>query len=267
MKIFENISEMQRFAEESRNKKFKIGLVPTMGYLHEGHLSLMRSLRKKCDILVVSIFVNPTQFAAGEDLNRYPRDFKKDEQLCEQENVDVIFYPTEEQMYPHPYFTYITVEKLSELMCGISRPTHFRGVTTIVAKLFNIVKPHLAIFGEKDYQQAVIIKRMVTELNFDIKIETAPIVRESDGLALSSRNKYLNEIDRRNAPGLYKSLQNAQKLIREGEREVSILKSEMEQKIFEIPNTKVDYIEIIDPDTLQSLENTNDIHQVQDHET
>ena len=258
MKIFEDISEMQRFAEDSRNKNLRIGLVPTMGYLHKGHLSLMRSLRKKCDILVVSIFINPAQFGKGEDLEKYPRDFERDENLCRQEEVDILFYPPADQMYPEPYITYVTVEQLSIIMCGISRPTHFRGVTTVVAKLFNIVKPHVAIFGEKDYQQAIIIKRMVIDLNFGIAIETAPIIRESDGLALSSRNKYLNATDRKNAAGLYKSLRYAQKLYREGEKEAAILKDKMEEMIRKIPHAKVDYIEIFDPDTLESLEKIKD---------
>jgi len=257
MKKFDNISEMQQFAEYSRKNGLKIGLVPTMGYLHEGHLSLIRSLRKKCDILVVSIFINPTQFDAGEDLDKYPRDFERDENLCRQEEVDVIFYPTADQMYPAPYFTYITVEKLSKMMCGISRPTHFRGVTTIVAKLFNIVKPHVAIFGEKDYQQAIIIKQMVIDLNFDIGIVTAPIVREADGLALSSRNKYLNSANRKNAVVLYQSLEYAQKLLHDRKIKAAVLKGKMEDMILTKPHTKIDYIEIIDPDTLEPLEEIN----------
>ena len=257
MKKFDTISEMQQFAEYSRNNGLKIGLVPTMGYLHEGHLSLIRLLRKKCDILVVSIFINPTQFDVGEDLDKYPRDFERDESLCRQEEVDVIFYPTADQMYPDPYSTYITVEKLSNIMCGISRPTHFRGVTTIVAKLFNIVKPHMAIFGEKDYQQAMIIKKMVSDLNFDIEIVTAPIVREVDGLALSSRNKYLNSANRKNAVVLYQSLVYAQKLFHQGETKAAVLKRKIEEMILRKPHTKIDYIEIIDPDTLESLEEVN----------
>jgi len=254
MIIFENILDMQNFAESSRKKGKRIGLVPTMGYLHEGHLSLIRNMRKNCDVLVVSIFVNPAQFGISEDLNKYPRDFERDQELCRKEDVDVVFYPEASTMYPEDYDTYITVEKLSTIMCGISRPTHFRGVTTVVAKLFNIIKPQIAIFGEKDYQQAVIIKKMVRDLNFNLVIETVPIIRESDGLALSSRNKYLNEADRKNALVLYQSLQHAKNLFQKGERNTLVLKQEMEKMIQQIPNARIDYIEIVTPGTLNSLD-------------
>ncbi|UCF65319.1 MAG: pantoate--beta-alanine ligase [bacterium] len=252
MKIFEDIPDMQKFAESVRKSGKRIGLVPTMGYLHEGHLSLIRNIRKSCDVVVVSVFVNPTQFGIGEDLNKYPRDFKRDQELCRKENVDIVFYPEVPKMYPEGYDTYITVEKFSGIMCGVSRPTHFQGVTTVVAKLFNIVKPHIAIFGEKDYQQAIIIKKMVQDLNFDIVIETSPIIRESDGLALSSRNKYLNKNDRKNAVLLYQSLQHAKKLFQKGERDILIIKQEMAKMILQIPNARIDYIEIVAPDTLRS---------------
>ncbi len=253
MQIIRTIKEMQEFANRTRKAGRIIGFVPTMGYLHEGHLSLMRLARPRCDVLVVSIFVNPTQFGPGEDFERYPRDLARDELLCEQEQVDVIFYPSAEEMYPQPYRTYIQVEELSETMCGLSRPGHFRGVTTVVGKLFNIVKPHFAVFGQKDFQQAVIIKKMVLDLNFDLEIVTAPIVREPDGLAMSSRNKYLSESERQEALVLYKSLKLARQLVEEGIRESERIREEMEKLIRNSPSAAIDYIAIVDPETLQPV--------------
>jgi len=254
MKIIRHISEMQKLADDERRQGKIIGFVPTMGYLHEGHLSLMRIARSKCDTLVVSIFVNPTQFGPQEDLNRYPRNFKRDENLCQRENVDVIFYPESEEMYPAPYFTTIHVKKLTETMCGLSRPGHFDGVATVVGKLFNIVKPHFAVFGEKDYQQALVIRQMVKDLNFNVQILTGPIVREKDGLAMSSRNEYLTGKKRQDALVLVKSLQLAQKLIKEGKRNSSEIRGEMEQFIRRVPGAKIDYIAIADAETLEPVE-------------
>lgn len=254
MKIIRHISEMQKLADEERKRGRIIGFVPTMGYLHEGHLSLMRIARPKCNTLVVSIFVNPTQFGPGEDLNRYPRDFARDENLCRQEKVDVIFYPNPEEMYPKPYLTLIHVKKLTETMCGASRPGHFDGVATVVGKLFNIVKPHFAVFGEKDYQQALVIRQMVNDLNFDVQILTGPIIREEDGLAMSSRNEYLTGEKRRDALILVKSLQLAQKRILEGKRKASEIREEMEQLIRQVPTAKIDYIAIVDAETLEPVE-------------
>ncbi|GAB4376445.1 MAG: pantoate--beta-alanine ligase [Calditrichia bacterium] len=253
MQIISNINNMRKTAEEIRKAGKIIGFVPTMGYLHEGHLSLIRLCRKKCDVLVVSIFVNPTQFGPQEDYEKYPRDFHRDEKLCQSENVDIIFYPSREEMYPEPHYTYVTVEKLSDTMCGLSRPGHFRGVATIVAKLFNVVKPHLAVFGEKDYQQALIIKQMVRDLNFDVTIITGPIVREPDGLAMSSRNAYLNAESRENALVLYKSLQLARKLVEEGVRNATMIRLQMEQLIRETPGASLDYIAIVDARTLEPV--------------
>ena len=224
-----------------------------MGYLHEGHLSLMRRARPQCDILVVSIFVNPTQFGPNEDFERYPRDFERDERLCREVGVDVVFYPTADAMYPRPYLTYVHVEKLSETMCGASRPGHFRGVTTVVTKLFNIVQPHIAVFGQKDYQQSLIIRQMVRDLNFDVEIDVAPIVREADGLAMSSRNKYLSPEERQQALVLYRSLTRAEELIREGERNVDTLLQAMKTVISEAPDARIDYIAIVDAETLEPL--------------
>jgi pantoate--beta-alanine ligase len=254
MQIIKNISEMQKLADQFRDNGKKIGFVPTMGYLHEGHLSLMRIARPKCDVLIVSIFINPTQFGPNEDLNKYPQDFQRDEKLCQEENVDVIFYPTKDMMYTEPYHTFINVEKLSNTMCGKSRPGHFQGVATVVGKLFNIVKPHFAAFGEKDFQQAVIIKQMVTDLNFDVEIITGPIVREHDGLAMSSRNKYLSVEERQNALILYKSLKLAEKMVMDGKNDTEFIYNKMINLIEETPDAIIDYIAIVDSKTLKPVQ-------------
>jgi pantoate--beta-alanine ligase len=254
MKVIRKISEMQNFSDVCRQRNQKIGFVPTMGFLHEGHLSLIKLIRKQCDILVVSIFVNPTQFSPGEDLAKYPRDFERDEGMCRDKEVDVIFYPSEQQMYATPYLTHVKVEILEQTMCGLSRPHHFQGVVTVVSKLFNIVKPNVAIFGEKDFQQAVIIKQMVKDLNFDIEVTTGPIVREGDGLALSSRNKYLNVQERENATILFKSLKYGRDLFQKGINNPGEIIEKMRQMIQNVPNVKIDYISLVDPETLQSVE-------------
>jgi pantoate--beta-alanine ligase len=250
MQTIQNIKEMQSLADLLRSEGKTIGLVPTMGFMHEGHLSLMRIASPKCDVLVVSIFVNPTQFGPNEDLNKYPRDFDRDEKLCREEKVDVIFYPTKDMMYSEPYVTFINVEKLSETMCGLSRPGHFKGVATVVAKLFNIVKPHFAVFGQKDFQQAVIIKQMVRDLNFPVEILTGPIVREVDGLAMSSRNRYLSPTERQNALVLYNSLKLAEKLVREGNDDSDFIHAKMKNLIQQIPEANIDYIAIVDSNAL-----------------
>jgi pantoate--beta-alanine ligase len=258
MKVIQDIYQMQNYSDSQRGKGDILGLVPTMGYLHQGHLSLMRIMRTQCDQMVVSIFVNPTQFAPSEDLDRYPRDFERDLQLCQLEKVDVIFYPSADQMYPPSYYTYVNVEKITRVMCGKYRPGHFKGVTTVVTKLFNIVKPHIAIFGEKDYQQLRVIQQMVKDLNFDIQILNAPIVREPDGLAMSSRNEYLNKEEREKAIVLYKSLQLAKKLYAGGERDCLKLKRKIKKFINNIQDTKIEYVEILDPTTLESISNIKD---------
>ena len=235
----------------------KIGFVPTMGYLHEGHFSLLRRAKKECDICVVSIYVNPTQFGPTEDLSRYPRDFTRDARLCREAGVDVIFFPSDEQMYPGKaaglYSTYVVEEVLSRSMEGAARPTHFRGVTTIVAKLFNIVLPDLAVFGAKDFQQAAVIQRMVQDLNFPLKIVVAPTVREPDGLAKSSRNKYLVGDLRLQAIALWQAIQTAQKAVRAATAPVNAtrLRKLLQQQIERQPEARVDYIEFFAPDTLQ----------------
>ncbi|MCX5843210.1 MAG: pantoate--beta-alanine ligase, partial [Deltaproteobacteria bacterium] len=206
MKILNTAREMQAFSESLRNKGKNIAFVPTMGYFHEGHLSLMQEGARLGDFLAISIYVNPTQFGPGEDLGRYPRDFERDRSLAEGVGVDVIYYPENKEMYPEYYQTYVTVEAVTQNLCGITRPGHFRGVATVCAKLFNIVKPHVAIFGKKDFQQLVTIKRMVQDLNMDLEIIGMPIVREADGLAMSSRNVYLKEKERDSALSLSRSL-------------------------------------------------------------
>ena len=258
MRIIRTVSEMQAVADSLRIKKKTIGFVPTMGFLHEGHLSLIRKAKTLCDVAVVSIFVNPAQFGPNEDFDSYPRDLARDEKLCAAENVQILFYPIREEMYPSPYFTYVHVEKLDQTMCGTSRPGHFRGVTTIVTKLFNAVKPHVAVFGQKDYQQAVIIRQMVKDLNMDVKIVVAPIVREPDGLAMSSRNSYLSPQQRKDALVLYKSLQQAEKMIKSGERSADKIQREMKALIKTAAGAEIDYIAIADGDNLNPLREVRD---------
>jgi len=255
MKIVKKIAEMQKIADELRQQGKSIGFVPTMGYLHEGHLSLMRCARKGNDVVVISIFVNPTQFAPGEDYERYPRDEEGDIKKAKEVGVDIVFIPDVEEMYPADYSTYVEEQDLSAGLCGARRPGHFRGVTTIVTKLFNIVKPHRAYFGKKDYQQLRVIERVVRDLNFDIEIIGCPIVREADGLAMSSRNVYLNQEERKSALSLYNSLLLAQDMIKNGERNPDTIKKAMEEFILKHPHVKkIDYIEIVDKHTLQPVD-------------
>ncbi len=253
MRVIFSSFEMQKEVMSLKRQGKSIGFVPTMGALHEGHLSLVRQARKENDVVVVSIFVNPTQFGPNEDFERYPRQFDKDKELLEKENVEYVFYPSVSDMYPEGYETYVYLEKLHKHLCGLSRPGHFRGVATVVAKLFNIVQPDKAYFGQKDYQQALIIKKMVRDLNFPVEIVVMPIVRESDGLAMSSRNMYLSPEERKNATVLYRSLQKAKELIKAGERDVRKIKKEMEKIISSVPS-RIDYVEIVHPETLESLE-------------
>ena len=256
MRVIRSIQEMYKLSESARKEGKIIGFVPTMGYLHEGHLSLIRIARKRCDLLVVSIFVNPTQFGPNEDLNSYPRDFERDSKLCEKEGVDVIFAPTAEEMYPDGYSTWVEVKgPVTEVLCGAFRPGHFRGVTTVVAKLFNIVQPHFAVFGQKDAQQLVVIKKMTRELNFPVEIVAAPTVREKDGLAMSSRNEYLNEKERKVAPKIYQSLILAKNMLLRGERNTEKIKNEMRKFLESAKLIKVQYIDIVDADTLEPLKN------------
>ncbi len=245
---------MQGFSEALRLQGKRISFVPTMGYLHDGHLKLMEEGRKRGDCLVISIYVNPTQFSPNEDLDKYPRDFERDEQLARNVGVDVIFYPSNEEMYPAPYHTYVSVEDITSNLCGLSRPMHFRGVATICAKLFNVVKPHVAIFGRKDFQQLVVIRRMVTDLNMDLEVIGIPTVREVDGLAMSSRNAYLKDGERESALSLSRSLKLASDLYHRGERNAGTIIHEVEGFIKRHPGATIDYVKICDVDTMADVE-------------
>ncbi len=243
---------MQKVADRLREEGKSIGFVPTMGALHQGHLSLMQRARRENDIVVMSIFVNPTQFGPGEDYRRYPRPFQKDRLLAQREGVNIIFYPSVSEMYGEGYSTYVEVERLSKVLCGLSRPGHFRGVASAVCKLFNIVKPHVAYFGQKDYQQLKIIKRMVQDLNMEIEIRECPIVREPDGLAMSSRNSYFSSQERKEALSLYGALKRAKQLIKAGNSVPDVI-SETEEIIQREPYAKIDYIKIVNPETLEDM--------------
>ena len=223
MRIISSVSEMQSYADSLRKKGMTIGFVPTMGALHEGHISLLKKSIETCDRTILSIFVNPTQFSPSEDFGKYPRDFEQDEKLAEELGVDIIFYPAKEAIYPNGYSTYTIVEGLSNQLEGKSRPSHFKGVTTVVNKLFNIVKPHVAFFGQKDAQQALIIKRMITDLNMDIDIVVCPTIREDDGLALSSRNSLLSPEARKEAVFIHQALKEAESLHLNGTQKSEIL--------------------------------------------
>lgn len=252
MNIVNTVSEMQKLSDEMRKTK-RIGFVPTMGYLHEGHLSLVKKAKELSDITVVSIFVNPIQFGPQEDLAKYPRDFDRDAKLLEKEKTDIIFYPDAKEMYPGAFSTYVEVKKLEDHLCGKRRPGHFVGVATVVTKLFNIVKPHLAVFGQKDFQQLVVIEKMVRDLNMGIEIIGHPTVREKDGLAMSSRNTYLNDSERDRALLINASLKKAEKLFREGERDTATLKKEVEGVLHQKEGINVEYINVCDTDTLEEL--------------
>lgn len=244
---------MQKLADNLR-KQGTVGFVPTMGALHEGHLSLVRKCRRHADFVVVSIFVNPTQFGPGEDLERYPRRLQEDCRLLRKEHVDVAFCPPVNEMYPEGACTWVEVPKLSAGLCGKFRPGHFRGVATVVARLFNLVRPHVAVFGLKDAQQLAVIRRMNRDLGFGIKIVAAPTVREPDGLALSSRNAYLNRAERMQAPVLYRSLVHARRLVSKGERDAGRIKAEIRRFIREHSHARIQYVECVDAESLEPLE-------------
>jgi len=253
MELFETVEEMQNYSESLRLQGKTIAFVPTMGYLHEGHLNLMREGRKRGERLVISIYVNPTQFGPNEDLDKYPRDFKGDEKLAEEVGCDAIFYPSNKEMYPENYHTYVNVEKVTENLCGLSRPDHFRGVATVCAKLFNIVKPHVAIFGNKDFQQLTVIKRMVNDLNMDLEIIGMPTVREPDGLAMSSRNTYLQENERESALSLSRSLKRAEEMYAAGERDAGRIIDEVRSFIDGHSHTRIDYVKICNTETMEDI--------------
>ncbi|MBN1848815.1 MAG: pantoate--beta-alanine ligase [Deltaproteobacteria bacterium] len=254
MKIIKKILEMQDQSDHLRSSGKKIAFVPTMGFLHEGHLELMRYGKKTVDTLVVSIFVNPTQFGPNEDFDAYPRDMEGDLLKVEQVGGDIVFSPEAGEMYPADSQTKVVVDKVTKHLCGLSRPGHFDGVTSVVSKLFNIVKPHIAIFGEKDYQQLAVIRRMVMDLNMGIEIVGIPTVRESDGLAMSSRNAYLNPQERASALCLKKALDLADRLANEGEKNTRTIKRSMEELILRHPFTEIDYVQLCDPVSLEDVE-------------
>ncbi len=258
MKIIRSSREMQDWSRSQRRAGCLIGFVPTMGYLHEGHLSLVDLARARSGATVLSIFVNPKQFGPREDLDRYPRDFERDEKLCRDAGVDVVFYPSVSEMYPPDYSTYVVEEALGEgLLCGASRPGHFRGVTTVVAKLFNIVLPDLCVLGEKDAQQLRVLRRMTRDLNFPLEIVPGPTVREADGLAMSSRNKFLTPAERSEAVALSRSLVAARAAFAAGERDARRLREVILMELGQAPSGTVDYVAIVDDDTMQPLEKIN----------
>jgi pantoate--beta-alanine ligase len=253
MKVLSTIPDMRAASRGVRAQGKTVGLVPTMGALHEGHLALVRAAKLRCDAVAVSIFVNPTQFGPNEDFAKYPRPFERDRDLLQAEGVDFIFAPPPEEMYPTGAGTWVTVEGMSDRLCGRSRPGHFRGVTTVVAKLFHIVEPDLAFFGQKDAAQCAIIRRMVCDLNLPVQIVVCPIVREPSGLAMSSRNAYLSPQQRQSALALYGSLKEIARRFHSGERNAASLSAAGNQVVAGEPAVRLDYLEIVDPDTLEPL--------------
>ena len=257
MQLFETIDAARAFSRARRHQGKRVGLVPTMGALHDGHLSLVRAAKSQCDVVAVSIFVNPTQFGPNEDFAKYPCSFERDCALLEKENVDAVFAPSVEEMYPPGTVTHVTVEGLSEKLCGKSRPGHFRGVTTVVAKLFHITEPDVAFFGQKDAAQVAIIRRMVHDLNFPVEIVACPIVRESNGLAMSSRNAYLDSQQRKSALVLYRSLARVREVFDRGERNTAKLITAGKETIAKDTGVRLDYFEVVDPETLDPLARIN----------
>jgi len=250
MQVINTIAEMRKLR---RQLSEPVGFVPTMGYFHEGHLSLVRQARKENPTVVVSIFVNPTQFGPGEDFQDYPRDLNHDLELLEREKVDIVFVPSEEEMYPRDFNSWVDVEKVTERLEGASRSGHFRGVATICAKLFNIIQPTRAYFGQKDAQQAIVIKKMVADLNMNLEIVVVPTVRESNGLAMSSRNTYLNPEERQAATVLFKALSLARELWHGGEKDADKIRHQMTSLIHKEPLAKIDYVSIADANTMEEL--------------
>jgi pantoate--beta-alanine ligase len=250
MDIITSLADMQSRCLAERRAGKRIAFVPTMGFLHDGHGSLLREGRKRGDLLVLSIFVNPTQFGANEDLDRYPRDLPRDLELARAAGVDLVWTPTPEQLYPQGFATWVEVEGLTEVLCGASRPGHFRGVTTVVCKLFNVVQPDVALFGEKDFQQLAVIRRMTADLNLPVAIVGMPIVREADGLALSSRNVYLSAAERRQALSLSQAIARARQLAASGVRDAAALLNEVRTLIAAQPDVRIDYLQICHQATL-----------------
>jgi len=258
MKVISSIVEMHKTSLGLRNRGKSVGFVPTMGALHKGHTSLIEKAKKDNDGVILSTFVNPTQFTAGEDYYSYPRDIEKDKTTASDIGVDYLFLPSADEMYPEGYKTFVNVEDITEPLCGKFRLGHFKGVATVVLKLFNIVKPHKAYFGEKDYQQLLVIRRMARDLNLDIEIVNMPTIREGDGLAMSSRNRYLNQKEMVSAAAIYKALKISQEMVKDSERVSKNIITEMERVIKSEDGIKIDYISICDPDTLEDVKIIND---------
>jgi len=254
MEIIGTVKEMKGFSSQARRAGKTIALVPTMGYFHEGHLSLMREGRRRGDVLVISLFVNPTQFGPKEDFKSYPRDFERDKKMAEGVGVDILFAPETSDIYPPDHQTIVRVEKVTQNLCGRSRPTHFQGVTTVVLMLFEIVMPHVAIFGEKDYQQLATIQQMVKDLHMSVEVLGMPTVREADGLAMSSRNTYLLPDERKAALSLYRSLQRAKELLQKGERKTDRILREMNGILRSESLVRIDYVQICDAHTLEDVD-------------
>jgi len=257
MEVLETVEAIRSLVKAARSHGKTIGLVPTMGALHIAHISLIEAAVKQSDFVVLSIFVNPTQFGPAEDFQKYPRPFDADLEICKKAGVHIVFAPTTEQMYGSENLTWVSVEKLTEPLCGQFRPEHFRGVTTICAKLFNIVEPDVAFFGQKDAQQAIVIKRMVADLNMPLQIIVCPTVREPDGLAVSSRNKYLTEQQAKDATSIYKSLQQCRRTIEAGITDTQQIVTEMRIILQQAPSIEIEYISIVDAETLQSLDHVS----------
>lgn len=254
MEIISSIPELQKKIKSLKKNDLVVGFVPTMGYLHEGHLALVHEAKKSCDIVVASIFVNPLQFGPKEDFAKYPRDLERDSSMLEKAETNILFYPDVKEMYPDNFQTFVEVTEFTKNLCGASRPGHFRGVTTVVLKLFNAVIPDKAFFGLKDYQQYLTIKRMVKDLNLDIEIVGVPIVREKDGLAMSSRNTYLKPEERLSALSLFKSIEKAKNMVTNGERNAAKIIAEVRQVIESHQFTKIDYVKLCNAETLEYIE-------------
>jgi pantoate--beta-alanine ligase len=254
MRLVRTVEEMKAVSREHRARGERIGLVPTMGSLHEGHLSLVRECRAKADVTVVSVFVNPAQFGPGEDLASYPKDLERDAALLEKEGVDYVFKPEPSGMYPEGFRTFVEVRDLQDRLCGRSRPGHFRGVSTVVLKLFNIVRPDVAFFGWKDAQQVVILRKMAADLDLDVRLEALPLVRDADGLALSSRNSYLSAEERKAALVLSRSLEDARRLVEAGERDAGAVARRVAEVVATEPLARLDYVEVADPKDLGSVD-------------
>ncbi len=251
--IAKTIADVRRSIAEARGRGISVGLVPTMGALHAGHASLIRAARRETGHVVVSIFVNPTQFGPQEDYSRYPRSLEKDLELCEQERVDLVFVPEAAEIYPPGFRTFVEVQELQDVLCGHSRPGHFRGVATVVLKLFNIVQPNIAYFGQKDAQQARLIRQLVHDLNLPVQLRICPIVREQDGLALSSRNQFLNPEERRQASRIPQALEEIRERVVRGERDATALRKILASRLESIPGAALDYAALVDADTLKPL--------------